>query len=264
MLFKILCIDFYFDVCTNKSIPRAKILQRDFFLLIDTTIGKCFKILFSFCALGAAWWSMASHLAAQDYLARLQASGLNFTGLSNPADPYSSLGIPSLMGHHKSSKNSSSKSLPKSTQNCSSSKEKNSSQFGKSGESPIKTSGSPMHNNKIPSPNSTITTSTPTTLNTTKYSTSAGLTIQPSMKLPSTGGSSSTNSDKKIKANDMTYLKTVDKKTASTKVSQSDSSIFTSPLSLASNTEKAAISTCTTTATTTTNSVPNLPTSILR
>lgn len=56
--------------------------------------------------LGAAWWSMASHLAAQDYLARLQASGLNFPGL-NPADPYSALGLQSLSGHHnKPSKNS--------------------------------------------------------------------------------------------------------------------------------------------------------------
>lgn len=39
-------------------------------------------------AASAAWWSMASHLAAQDYLARLQASGLNFPQL---ADPYAAL-----------------------------------------------------------------------------------------------------------------------------------------------------------------------------
>ncbi|KAG8252484.1 hypothetical protein J6590_056414 [Homalodisca vitripennis] len=32
----------------------------------------------------AAWWTMASHLAAQDYLARLQAAGMPFPGL--PAD----------------------------------------------------------------------------------------------------------------------------------------------------------------------------------
>jgi hypothetical protein len=32
---------------------------------------------------GAAWWSMASQLAAQDYLARLSASsGLGFSGLT--------------------------------------------------------------------------------------------------------------------------------------------------------------------------------------
>lgn len=68
---------------------------------------------------GAAWWSMASQLAAQDYIARLQASGLNFPTL-NPADPYGSLGLPSLSSHHKSSsksssKNSSSSSLSKSS-----------------------------------------------------------------------------------------------------------------------------------------------------
>ncbi|XP_045508101.1 uncharacterized protein LOC123703935 [Colias croceus] len=39
-------------------------------------------------AASAAWWSMASHLAAQDYLARLQASGLNFPPLG---DPYATL-----------------------------------------------------------------------------------------------------------------------------------------------------------------------------
>ncbi|XP_049882484.1 bromodomain adjacent to zinc finger domain protein 2B-like isoform X4 [Pectinophora gossypiella] len=39
-------------------------------------------------AASAAWWSMASHLAAQDYLARLQASGLSFPPLN---DPYSAL-----------------------------------------------------------------------------------------------------------------------------------------------------------------------------
>jgi hypothetical protein len=37
------------------------------------------------CFTGAAWWTMASHLAAQDYLARLQASaaasGIPFAGL---------------------------------------------------------------------------------------------------------------------------------------------------------------------------------------
>lgn len=37
---------------------------------------------------GAAWWSMASHLAAQDYLARLQATGLNLSPLN---DPYAAL-----------------------------------------------------------------------------------------------------------------------------------------------------------------------------
>ncbi|XP_025835871.1 uncharacterized protein LOC112906246, partial [Agrilus planipennis] len=71
-------------------------------------------------AASAAWWSMASHLAAQDYLARLQASGLNFPGLPNPADlPYSPLSLSSLTGYPKAktSKNSSTlsstASLPK-------------------------------------------------------------------------------------------------------------------------------------------------------
>nr|XP_023030372.1 bromodomain adjacent to zinc finger domain protein 2B-like isoform X3 [Leptinotarsa decemlineata] len=59
-------------------------------------------------AASAAWWSMASHLAAQDYIARLQASGLNFPALGNPSDlQYSALGLPPLGGHHKSSKGSS-------------------------------------------------------------------------------------------------------------------------------------------------------------
>ncbi|CAK1548954.1 unnamed protein product [Leptosia nina] len=39
-------------------------------------------------AASAAWWSMASHLAAQDYLARLQATGLNLSPLG---DPYATL-----------------------------------------------------------------------------------------------------------------------------------------------------------------------------
>ncbi|KAL4717900.1 hypothetical protein ACJJTC_005745 [Scirpophaga incertulas] len=46
-------------------------------------------------AASAAWWSMASHLAAQDYLARLQASGLNFSPM---ADPYSALSALSAAG----------------------------------------------------------------------------------------------------------------------------------------------------------------------
>lgn len=67
------------------------------------------SLLVSFA--GAAWWSMASHLAAQDYLARLQASGLNFPGLGNPADPYAALGLSSLGGHHKSKNSKGNSSL---------------------------------------------------------------------------------------------------------------------------------------------------------
>ncbi|XP_072937483.1 uncharacterized protein [Epargyreus clarus] len=54
-------------------------------------------------AASAAWWSMASHLAAQDYLARLQASGLNFPPLG---DPYSALSALSTAGLKQPSKSS--------------------------------------------------------------------------------------------------------------------------------------------------------------
>ncbi|CAH2084096.1 unnamed protein product [Euphydryas editha] len=52
-------------------------------------------------ATSAAWWSMASHLAAQDYLARLQASGLNFPHLG---DPYAALSALSGAGMKQPSK----------------------------------------------------------------------------------------------------------------------------------------------------------------
>uniref|UniRef100_A0A0C9RUY8 BAZ2B_1 protein n=1 Tax=Fopius arisanus TaxID=64838 RepID=A0A0C9RUY8_9HYME len=63
----------------------------------------------------AAWWTMASHLAAQDYLARLQgAAGLpGFPpGAESLLPPYpaSLLNPPSLSSSHKSSKSKSSKS----------------------------------------------------------------------------------------------------------------------------------------------------------
>ncbi|XP_015115440.1 bromodomain adjacent to zinc finger domain protein 2B isoform X8 [Diachasma alloeum] len=63
----------------------------------------------------AAWWTMASHLAAQDYLARLQgAAGLpGFPpGAESLLPPYpaSLLTPPSLSSSHKSSKSKSSKS----------------------------------------------------------------------------------------------------------------------------------------------------------
>lgn len=49
---------------------------------------------------------MASHLAAQDYLARLQATGLNFPSLGSPADlpAYASLGLPPPSHHKKNVK----------------------------------------------------------------------------------------------------------------------------------------------------------------
>ncbi|XP_015837092.1 bromodomain adjacent to zinc finger domain protein 2B isoform X4 [Tribolium castaneum] len=153
-------------------------------------------------AASAAWWSMASHLAAQDYLARLQATGLNFP-LGSPADlQYASLGLPPP-SHHKSKGGS--KGVP------------------------------PLHKAKdaldgrldaTPKANSSMPNSKP------KYP-GAGLSVQ-SMKLPS---------DKKAKVNDLNYLKPMDKKTSvssSARVTTSSPSIFTSPLSLASNFDKSA------------------------
>ncbi|CAH0551752.1 unnamed protein product [Brassicogethes aeneus] len=178
-------------------------------------------------AASAAWWSMASHLAAQDYLARLQASGLNFPSLGNPSDlQYASLGLPSLSHMKSSSKNSKS-----STYRSSHSKDKHSS----SSSSMSKLDGrieqslkSSMHNSK--------------SSGSSKYSSNSGLTIQPSMKLPGSNGDRSKSS----KRDDMGYLKHMDKpkvSSASTGVkvsSQPAPSIFTSPLTLASNPEKAS------------------------
>ncbi|XP_044265111.1 bromodomain adjacent to zinc finger domain protein 2B-like isoform X8 [Tribolium madens] len=148
-------------------------------------------------AASAAWWSMASHLAAQDYLARLQATGLNFP-LGSPADlQYASLGLPPP-SHHKSKGSKSVAPLPKAKDTLDGRLDANSS----------------MPNSKPKYPG-------------------AGLSIQ-SMKLPS---------DKKAKVNDLNYLKPMDKKTSvssSAKVTTSSPSIFTSPLSLASNFDKSA------------------------
>ncbi|KAM3955970.1 LOW QUALITY PROTEIN: uncharacterized protein ACR2FA_010081 [Aphomia sociella] len=55
-------------------------------------------------AASAAWWSMASHLAAQDYLARLQASGLNFPPLGDPYSALSALSATGLKQPQKSGK----------------------------------------------------------------------------------------------------------------------------------------------------------------
>nr|CAD7429548.1 unnamed protein product [Timema monikensis] len=46
----------------------------------------------------AAWWTMASHLAAQDYLVRLQASGMSFGGLTGAESLLP--GYPMLGGPH--------------------------------------------------------------------------------------------------------------------------------------------------------------------
>lgn len=107
-----------------------------------------------------------------------------------------------------------------------------------------------------------------------KYSSSSGLTIQPTMKLPNSGSSAnvSVNNDKKSnsssnKISDMSYLKSIEGKISNTKTSQSPlpSSIFANPLSLASNMEKNDRATPTSSHNSVTNSIPpSIPSSILR
>jgi hypothetical protein len=202
-------------------------------------------------AASAAWWSMASHLAAQDYLARLQATGLNFPSLGSPADlQYASLGLPPhSSSHHKSSKNSkgaSSTSLSKSKDNKLPSP------------SPL-----PKLDGRLDHPTVKANSSMSNSKSSGKYSSSSGvsgLTIQPSMKLPN-------SSEKKTKVNDINYLKPMDKKTtasvsSSVKVSSSSSpSIFTSPLSLASNYDKSVANTLSTQSSSDSISGSSLPSS---
>ncbi|KAK9720743.1 hypothetical protein QE152_g21907 [Popillia japonica] len=233
-------------------------------------------------AASAAWWSMASHLAAQDYLARLQASGLNFPGLGNPADPYSSLGLTALAGsHHKttktskssaSSSSSSSSSLPKQQGGGNLSAKDKSSHNAQSG-SGIKLSDS-RHDLNIktssPMPNSKGSSSS-----TPKYSNVTGLTIQPSVsntKLSSSGTPNAANSSgseqKKSTpksatiSNDVGFMKSAVDKPRSTPPS---TSIFTNPLSMASTVEKSPMvsNTSTTPPLTSSSTVPSLPSSIL-
>ncbi|XP_060523165.1 uncharacterized protein LOC132700053 isoform X3 [Cylas formicarius] len=189
-------------------------------------------------AASAAWWSMASHLAAQDYLARLQASGLNFP-MGNPADPYSALGISSLATHHKSSKNS--KSLS-SRSGSNSAREK------------VSTSSTGAHNShKL---NSTLTSSSKSSSSSNaalKYSSPSGLTIQPSIKLPATNAVGGGEKSRKSGSAELSYLNKLESKQknsvsgggASAKPSSPSPSIFTNPLSLVSNAEKGvSISNC--------------------
>lgn len=211
---------------------------------------------------GAAWWSMASHLAAQDYLARLQASGLSFPSLGNPADlPYSTLGLPSLASHHKSSKNSKS-SLSRSQSNSKSSSHLSSSS--------VKLDGRLDQSSAKPNISMSGTRGSSSTSqsshNSQKYS--SGLTIQPSMKLPSTNSSGDKH---RQKVNDLNYLNKLDKPkctgvSSSAKVSCPSPSIFTSPLSLASNSDKGSgISTSNSSHNSVNSSnIASLPSSILR
>ncbi|XP_018573491.1 bromodomain adjacent to zinc finger domain protein 2B isoform X3 [Anoplophora glabripennis] len=214
-------------------------------------------------AASAAWWSMASHLAAQDYLARLQASGLNFPSLGNPADlQYPSLGLPSLTSLHKSSKNSKS-SLSRSQSNSKSSSHLSSSSAKLDGRLD---SGNIKPNISMSS--TRATSSSQSSHNSHKYS-SSSLTIQPSMKLPSTNSSSEKH---RQKVNDLNYLNKLDRpkctsvSSSSAKVSSPSPSIFTSPLSLASNPDKGSgVSTSNSSHNSVNSSnIASLPSSILR
>ncbi|XP_066142335.1 bromodomain adjacent to zinc finger domain protein 2B isoform X3 [Euwallacea fornicatus] len=184
-------------------------------------------------AASAAWWSMASHLAAQDYLARLQASGLNFP-MGGP-DPYAALGLPSLTSmqqqQHKS-KGSSSKSISRSSSS-SSAKDKVSS---------VGTSSSLKmdHNAKV---NSGLSVSKSSTNNSMKYSPPSGLTIQPSLKLPSNSSGTSERARKSNVSGDLGYLSKLDNKqksgsSAGVKPVLDSPNLFSNPLGLASGQDK--------------------------
>lgn len=201
---------------------------------------------------------MASHLAAQDYLARFQASGMNFPSLGSAADPYSSLGLHSLASHHKSSRSSkSSSSLPKGQSNTN--KEKNSS------------SNSLYSSDKDRSKSPSVTNSKLSYSSSNNKYDNTTLSVLSNMKPPSdsSSGSPGPNDNKSSgKTNDLGYAKDKTKSSSCTSSvksgSQSVSSIFTSPLSLASNADKVSAS-ASTTQSTVNCSVAALPSSsILR
>lgn len=50
-------------------------------LQLSAEISSLQRLLVVCVCVGAAWYAMASHLAAQDYLARLQAAGMPFSGM---------------------------------------------------------------------------------------------------------------------------------------------------------------------------------------
>ncbi|KAJ0170230.1 hypothetical protein K1T71_014158 [Dendrolimus kikuchii] len=108
-------------------------------------------------AASAAWWSMASHLAAQDYLARLQASGLNFPPLGDPYSALSALSAAGLKQPPKPSKQpsrnersgrsstSSSASAKEKSPSTSAASQQNMSEWGSSYGLPKTSSPSSMH-----------------------------------------------------------------------------------------------------------------------
>ncbi|KAG5873345.1 hypothetical protein JTB14_032317 [Gonioctena quinquepunctata] len=197
-------------------------------------------------AASAAWWSMASHLAAQDYLARLQASGLNFPSLGNPADlQYSALGLPSHTAHHKSSK-SSSKSGPSSSTSRSQNHSKSSSHHLHN----LHAVASKLDHSMKTSPSMTSSRSSSHS-NPSKYSSSVpGLTIQPAMKMQDKHHQQQQQRTKSsAMLSEMNYSNKGGSKGTGSSSSPSvsspgikdspPSSIFTSPLSLVSNTSAA-------------------------
>lgn len=216
---------------------------------------------------GAAWWSMASHLAAQDYLARLQASGLNFPSL---ADPYASLatGLPSSLtgsSHHGQGKSKNSRGS-KSHGNAKDKSSPFSHQQQRSSSSPsLKVNSSPAPGSGKPSKNSPSLSIQPS---------SSSMRYQQDKK----AGKSSSSSSASV-LNDMTYnLKQLEKlKNSGNNVSissgssdalggkmslQTSSSIFNSPMNMVSVSDKGAI----TSAVSTANSISSvgIPSSILR
>lgn len=214
---------------------------------------------------------MASHLAAQDYLARFQASGMNFPSLSNAADlQYPSLGLHSLTAAHHKLSRSSSKSGGGgggggSSSSSLSKKDKNSIQNSLFSSSDKDRSKSPsvsnssksyLSNNKYETTLSVLSNMRPPS-----DCSSPGLGDNKTMKTTSTTATSSTSD---LVYSKDTKIKSCSSSTSSVKSgSQSVSSIFTSPLSLASNNNTSA--SASTTQSTVNCSVAALPApSILR
>ncbi|XP_045483228.1 bromodomain adjacent to zinc finger domain protein 2B isoform X2 [Harmonia axyridis] len=224
-------------------------------------------------AASAAWWSMASHLAAQDYLARLQASGLNFPSLG---DPYASLaGLPSLSSgssHHQAQ-----------------TKSKNSSKGGSKSHAKDKSSPFSLHHQQqqqrsSSSPSLKVSSSPGPNAGKSPKNSALGLTIHSAggaryqQEKRSSKGSSSSSSSASASAgmNDMTYnMKQLEKlKNSGNNVSISSSSegkmpmqssstsgIFSSPMNMVSGSDKGAVTSAVSCASTV--SSVGLPSSIL-